>query len=71
MFLTLFAAIGFAAGIYFLPILTAPSGPSAEQMEMAKSNAQLVEKAVHIVDQLGGTMATAAEARQMLGLKPL
>ena len=35
-----FAAIGFAAGIYFLPILTAPSGPSAEQMEMAKSNAQ-------------------------------
>ena len=35
-----FAAIGFAAGIYFLPILTAPSGPSTEQMEMAKSDAQ-------------------------------
>ena len=36
----LFAAIGFAAGIYFLPILTAPSGPTTEQMEMAKSDAQ-------------------------------
>ena len=35
-----FAAIGFAAGIYFLPILTAPEGPSAEQMEMAKIDAQ-------------------------------
>jgi len=35
-----FAAIGFAAGIYFLPILTAPEGPSAEQMEMAKVDAQ-------------------------------
>jgi len=35
-----FAAIGFAAGIYFLPILTAPEGPSLEQMEMAKVDAQ-------------------------------
>lgn len=35
-----FAAIGFAAGIYFLPILTAPSGPTAEQVEMAKGDAQ-------------------------------
>ena len=36
----IFAAIGFAAGIFFLPILIAPNAPSAEQMEMAKSNAQ-------------------------------
>lgn len=35
-----FAAIGFGAGIYFLPILTAPAGPSTETMAMAKSNAQ-------------------------------
>ena len=35
-----FAAIGFAAGIYFLPILTAPSGPTSEQMEIAKVDAQ-------------------------------
>lgn len=39
--------------------------------ELAKSNAQLVEKAVNIVDQLGGTMATSAEARDILGLKQL
>lgn len=39
--------------------------------ELAKSNAQLVEKAVHIVDQLGGAMATPSEAREILGLKPL
>lgn len=35
-----FAAIGFAAGIYFLPILTAPAGPSSEEMAMAKGDAQ-------------------------------
>lgn len=35
-----FAATGFAAGIYFLPILTAPAGPSTEQMAMAKGDAQ-------------------------------
>ena len=35
-----FAAIGFAAGIYFLPILTAPTGPSSEAMAIAKTDAQ-------------------------------
>ena len=39
--------------------------------ELARSNAQLVEKAVQIVDQLGGTMASPSEAREILGLKPL
>jgi len=34
-----FAAIGFALGIYLLPILTAPSAPSTEQMETAQSQA--------------------------------
>ncbi|MFZ8984918.1 MAG: 3-keto-5-aminohexanoate cleavage protein [Steroidobacteraceae bacterium] len=34
------------------------------------SNGQLVEKAAHIVDQLGGRVLTPAEARVKLGLKP-
>lgn len=34
----------------------------------ASSNAQLVEKAVRIVQDLGGEMATAAEAREILAL---
>ncbi|CAA6811585.1 MAG: Phenylalanyl-tRNA synthetase beta subunit [uncultured Thiotrichaceae bacterium] len=34
-----FAAIGFAAGIYFLPILTAPAAPSVSQMMTAESQA--------------------------------
>ena len=36
--------------------------------ELCRDNAQLVEKAVHIVDQLGGEIATPAEAREILGL---
>ncbi|MEX0343307.1 MAG: 3-keto-5-aminohexanoate cleavage protein [Rhizobiaceae bacterium] len=39
--------------------------------ELAKSNAQLVEKSIDIVDKLGGTMATPSEAREMLNLRPL
>lgn len=39
--------------------------------ELAKSNAQLVEKGVDIVEKLGGSMATPTEAREILGLKPL
>ncbi len=39
--------------------------------ELAKSNAQLVEKAVGIVENLGGSMATPTEAREIIGLKPL
>lgn len=35
---------------------------------LALSNAELVEKARHIVTLLGGTLASAEEARQMLGL---
>ncbi|WP_112322854.1 3-keto-5-aminohexanoate cleavage protein [Oceanibium sediminis] len=34
----------------------------------ATSNAQLVEKAVRIVEDLGGSMATSAEAREIIGL---
>ena len=33
------------------------------------SNAALVEKAVRIISELGGKIATVAEARQLLGLK--
>lgn len=35
---------------------------------LAESNAQLVSRARHIVELLGGEIASAAEARQMLGL---
>jgi len=37
--------------------------------ELAPSNASLVEKAVKIVEVLGGRVATPAEARQMLGTR--
>ncbi len=37
--------------------------------ELAPSNAAMVEKAARIVDDLGGELATAGEARQILGLK--
>ena len=37
--------------------------------EMAPSNAALVAKACRIVDDLGGTVASVAEARERLGLK--
>ena len=36
----------------------------------APSNAALVEKAVRIIHELGGKVATVAEARQLLGLLP-
>lgn len=36
----LFAAAGFAAGIYVLPILTAPPAPSAADVEAAASQAE-------------------------------
>lgn len=36
--------------------------------QLARDNAELVEKAVRIVDELGGSIATPAEARKILGL---
>lgn len=33
-------AIGFAAGVYFLPILTAPPAPSADEVKASVSDAQ-------------------------------
>tara|TARA_R110002110_G_scaffold30683_8_gene108512 strand:- start:1745 stop:2620 length:876 start_codon:yes stop_codon:yes gene_type:complete len=36
--------------------------------ELCQGNAELVQKAVGIVETLGGTMATAREAREILGL---
>jgi uncharacterized protein (DUF849 family) len=41
-----------------------------EKGRLAKSNAQLVEKGVRIIRDLGGTIATPAEARALLNLKP-
>lgn len=40
-----------------------------EKGVLAESNAILVSKAVRIVNELGGTIATPAEAREILGLK--
>jgi len=40
-----------------------------EKGVLAQSNAQLVEKAGRIVRELGGRLATAGEAREILGLK--
>lgn len=37
---------------------------------LAPDNAAMVAKAVHIVEELGGEIATVAEARVLLGLKP-
>ncbi|MCU7812257.1 MAG: DM13 domain-containing protein, partial [Candidatus Thiodiazotropha sp. (ex Notomyrtea botanica)] len=36
----LFAALGFALGIYMLPILTAPDAPSADEVTAAASGAE-------------------------------
>lgn len=36
--------------------------------ELCSGNAQLVEKAVHIVEELGGNIASTDEARELLGL---
>ena len=40
-----------------------------EKGKLAPSNAALVEKASEIIDILGDQVATAAEARQILGLE--
>jgi uncharacterized protein (DUF849 family) len=36
--------------------------------ELVKSNAQLVEKGIGIIESLGGSIATPIEARTILGL---
>ncbi|WP_053954754.1 3-keto-5-aminohexanoate cleavage protein [Inediibacterium massiliense] len=42
-----------------------------EKGVMAESNGQMVEKAVRLAKELGREIATPAEAREILGLKPL
>ncbi len=42
-----------------------------EKGVLAKSNGELVEKVVRIAKELGREIATPAEAREILGLKPL
>ncbi len=37
--------------------------------KLANNNAELVQQGVEIIDRLGGEVATAGEARQMLGLR--
>jgi len=36
---------------------------------LAPSNAAMAEKAAHIIEELGGELATAKEARAILGLR--
>ena len=40
----------------------------SQKGEMAKNNAELVEKAVRIIHELGREVATPAQAREMLGI---
>jgi uncharacterized protein (DUF849 family) len=37
---------------------------------LTEDNAELVRKAIHIIDELGGVVATTPQAREMLGLSP-
>jgi len=39
--------------------------------ELAKSNAQLVERVVRLAREIGREVATPEEARKILGIKPL
>jgi len=36
--------------------------------ELAKTNAELVQKAARLIDDLGGELATPAETKQILGI---
>lgn len=38
--------------------------------ELCKDNAQLVKKARHLIDELGGAIASPTEARELLGILP-
>jgi uncharacterized protein (DUF849 family) len=40
-----------------------------EKGVLAKSNAELVNKAVRIIKELGGSIATPAEAKQIFSIK--
>lgn len=53
------ARVGFEDNIYY------------RRGELAKSNAQLVERTVNTIHDMGLEVATPAEARQMLGIPPL
>ncbi|HHV27796.1 3-keto-5-aminohexanoate cleavage protein [Anaerosalibacter bizertensis] len=53
------ARVGFEDNVYI------------EKGVLAESNAQLVEKVVRLANELGREVATPAEAREILGLKPL
>jgi len=54
-----FARVGFEDNIYY------------RKGELAKSNAQLVERLVRYINDLGMEVATPEEARDILGLKQL
>lgn len=54
-----FARVGFEENIYY------------RKGELAKSNAQLVERLVRCIHDLGMEVATPDEARNILGLTPL
>ncbi|MEW7975596.1 MAG: DM13 domain-containing protein [Candidatus Thiodiazotropha endolucinida] len=65
----LFAALGFALGIYMLPILTAPEAPSAEEVAAALSNAEY--RAVFRRDLPGSDFLHWGEGKVMIGKRSI
>ncbi|MBI2525807.1 MAG: 3-keto-5-aminohexanoate cleavage protein, partial [Candidatus Rokubacteria bacterium] len=72
-------AIGGKVHFLSVALSVAMGGPVRVGMEdnvyiargvLARSNAQIVEKAVGILHAVGREVATPAEARQILGLRP-
>jgi len=66
-------AIGFAGGIYVLPILTAPQGPSAAEIRTASGNAQYAAqfrkdlKGSDLLHWGEGTVAVSRNAVSLMG----
>ncbi|MCU7852630.1 MAG: hypothetical protein KZQ80_10490, partial [Candidatus Thiodiazotropha sp. (ex Monitilora ramsayi)] len=61
----LFAALGFALGIYMLPILTAPDAPSADEVAAAASSAEF--QAEFRRDLPGSDLLHWGEGKVMIG----
>ncbi|MEW8078638.1 MAG: DM13 domain-containing protein [Candidatus Thiodiazotropha endolucinida] len=65
----LFAVLGFALGIYMLPILTAPEAPSAEEVAAALSNAEY--RAEFRRDLPGSDFLHWGEGKVMIGKRSI
>ena len=60
---------GFGIGRMSFPMVAQAFLLGGHKGVLAPNNAAMVAKAVHIVEQLGGEVASPAEARVLLGLK--